>query len=185
MFVTKGMDDMSIKYLVEGGVLGVRRVEKTDMKRLAKVTGAKIQLTLANLEGEESFSEDSLGKADVVEESRVGDNDFIFVYGCEEAKASTLLLRGSTEYMLEETERSVHDALMAVSKTAESSSVVPGRMDFIEEQSGPVSPNILSHGVVILIISPNVLPSPPGGGACETALSLHLEDYGRTLAVTA
>ena len=118
---------MSIKYLVEGGAIGIRRVEKTDMKRLAKVTGATIQLTLANLEGEESFDKSNLGTADVVEEQRVGDNDFIFVRGCAAAKASTLLLRGSTEYMLEEAERSVHDALMAVSKTAESSSVVPGK----------------------------------------------------------
>lgn len=145
VMTTKGMDDMSIKYLVEKGVLGVRRVDKADMKRLARVTGAKIQLTLCNLDGEESFDESSLGHCDVVEENRVGDNEFIFVKGAKEARASTLLLRGANEYMLEETERSVHDALMAVSKTAESSSVVPG------------------------------------AGACETAVSLHLEDFSRTL----
>jgi len=145
IFTTKGMDDMSIKYLVEGGAIGVRRVDKADMKRLARVTGAKIQLTLANLDGDESFDAESLGNCEVVEESRVGDNDFIFVKGASEARASTLLLRGANDYMLDETERSIHDALMAVGKAAESSAVVPG------------------------------------GGACETALSLHLEDYARTL----
>lgn len=115
------------------------------MKRLAKVTGAKIQLTLADLEGGESFDATSLGHCDVVEETRVGDNDFIFVRGAKESRASTLLLRGANEYLLEESERSVHDALMAVSKTVESQYVVPG------------------------------------GGAVETALSLHLEDFATTL----
>jgi len=96
-------------------------------------------------DGDEEFDASSLGTCEVVEEDRVGDNEFIFVKGAKDAKASTLLLRGANEFMLEETERSVHDALMAVSKTAESSSVVPG------------------------------------AGACETALSLHLEEYSRTL----
>lgn len=124
---------------------GVRRVDKSDMKRLAKVTGAKIQLTLANLDGGESFDESSLGHCEVVEEQRVGDNDFIFVKGAKESRASTILLRGANEYLLEESDRSVHDALMAVSKTMESQYIVPG------------------------------------GGACETALNLHLEEYATTL----
>lgn len=126
ILTTKGMDDMSIKYLVEAGALGVRRVDRADMRRLAKATGGKIQLTLANLEGEESFDESSLGHADSVEEERVGDNDFIFFHEAKGSRASTLLLRGANEFMLEETERSIHDALMAVSKAAESQFVVPG-----------------------------------------------------------
>merc|ERR1712070_490238 len=92
IMTTKGMDDMSIKYLVDRGVLGVRRVDKADMKRIAKVTGGKIQLTLVDLEGGESFDADNLGTASVVEEQRVGDNDFIFVRGAKQAKASTLIL---------------------------------------------------------------------------------------------
>jgi len=145
IMTTKGMDDMSIKYLVDAGCLGVRRVDKSDMKRLAKVTGAKIQLTLANLDGGETFDEESLGHCEVVEEQRVGDNDFIFVKGAKDSRASTILLRGANEYLLEESDRSVHDALMAVSKTMESQYIVPG------------------------------------GGACETALNLHLEEYATSL----
>ncbi|CAD7940473.1 unnamed protein product [Amoebophrya sp. A25] len=145
VMTTKGMDDMSIKYLVEAGALGVRRVDKADMKRLARVTGAKIQLTLATIDGGEAFEADAVGTCDLVEERRVGDNEFIFVHGAKDSKASTLLLRGANEFMLEETERSIHDALMAVGKTAESNSVVPG------------------------------------GGAVETQLSLHLDDFSRSL----
>merc|ERR1719183_2403991 len=117
IFVTKGIDDMAMKYLVEGGVIGVRRVDKKDMKRLAKCTGASIQLTLATLDGDEKFEASSLGHAEEVNESRVGDNDYIFVKGCKASKATTVLLRGANEFMLEELDRSVHDSICAVSKT--------------------------------------------------------------------
>merc|ERR1712178_345692 len=59
-------------------------------------------------------------------EQRVGDNDFVFIKGCSATKAATILLRGANEMMLEEADRSVHDALCAVSRTMESNAVVPG-----------------------------------------------------------
>jgi len=144
LLTTKGIDDFAMKYLVDAGILAVRRVDKKDMRRIAKCTGAQIQLTMATLEGDEAFDPTGLGSAEEVLEQRVGDNDFIFIKGCKSSKAATILLRGANEFMLDETERSVHDALCAVSRTLESNSVVPG------------------------------------GGAVETALSLHLEDHART-----
>eukprot|EP00932_Pfiesteria_piscicida_P007723 SRR837773.17905.p2 GENE.SRR837773.17905~~SRR837773.17905.p2 ORF type:complete len:277 (+),score=149.56 SRR837773.17905:747-1577(+) len=144
LFTTKGIDDFAMKYLVDAGVLAARRVDKKDIKRIAKCTGAQLLLTMANMEGEESFDPKFLGQAQEVVEQRVGDNDFIFIKGCKATKATTILLRGANDYMLEEAERSVHDALCAVGRTLESNAVVPG------------------------------------GGAVETALSLHLEDYART-----
>jgi len=144
VFTTKGIDDFAMKYLVEAGVLAARRVDKKDIKRIAKCTGATLLLTMADMDGEESFDAKCLGSAEEVSEQRVGDNDFIFIKGGASTKATTILLRGANEYMLEEADRSVHDALCAVQRTLESNSVVPG------------------------------------GGAVETALSLHLEDYART-----
>mmetsp|Transcript_39209 Transcript_39209/g.63343 ORF Transcript_39209/g.63343 Transcript_39209/m.63343 type:complete len:550 (-) Transcript_39209:316-1965(-) len=144
IFTSKGIDDFAMKYLTEAGVLAVRRVDKKDLRRIAKCTGGQIILTMATMEGEEEFDIAYMGKADEVLEKRVGDNDFIFINGCKAQKACTILLRGANEFMLEETERSVHDALCAVSRTMESNAVVPG------------------------------------GGAVETALSLHLEDFART-----
>jgi len=144
VFTTKGIDDFAMKYLVEAGILAARRVDKKDIKRIAKCTGGTLLLTMADMDGEEKFDPQCLGSADEVVEQRVGDNDFLFIKGCSATKAATILLRGANEYMLEEAERSVHDALCAVSRTLESNSVVPG------------------------------------GGAVETALSLHLEDYATT-----
>lgn len=143
IFTTKGIDDMAMKYLTEAGVLGVRRVDKKDMRRIAKCTGAQMLLTMATMEGDEAFEASFLGTAEEVVEQRVGDNDFIFIKGAKATKAATILMRGANEFMLDEMERSVHDSLCAVSRTLESKSVVPG------------------------------------GGAVETALSLHLDDYAR------
>jgi len=144
IFTSKGIDDMAMKYLVEAGILGVRRVDKKDLRRIAKSTGAEITLTMATMDGDEAFDPACLGSAEEVVEQRIGDNDFVFIKGCATTKASTIILRGANEFMLEEASRSVHDALCAVSRTLESNSVVPG------------------------------------GGAVETAVSLHLEDYART-----
>merc|ERR1712048_828869 len=144
VFTTKGIDDMSMKYLVDAGVLAVRRVDKKDMRRIAKCTGGQMILTMATMEGDEAFEAAFLGQAEEVLEKRVGDNDFIFVKGAKATKAATILLRGANEFMLEEADRSVHDALCAVSRTLESNAVVPG------------------------------------GGAVETALSLHLDSFART-----
>merc|ERR1719163_1766484 len=83
-------------------------------------------LTLATIEGDEAFDKAYLGHAEEVVEERVGDNEFIFLKGCKATKAATILLRGANEFMLDEAERSVHDALCAVSRTLESNAVVPG-----------------------------------------------------------
>merc|ERR1719181_1693841 len=96
------------------------------MRRIAKCTGGQILLTMATIEGDEAFDESNLGHAEEVVEQRVGDNDFVFIKGCSKSKAATILLRGANEFMLEEADRSVHDALCAVSRTLESNSVVPG-----------------------------------------------------------
>jgi len=126
LFTTKGIDDMALKYLVEAGIIAVRRVDKKDIRRMAKCTGGQVLLTMATLDGDEAFDPASLGTADEVCESRVGDNDFIFIKGCAQSKAATILLRGANLFMLEEADRSVHDALCAVSRTLESNAVVPG-----------------------------------------------------------
>merc|ERR1712224_422323 len=97
-----------------------------DIRRIAKCTGAQLILTMATLEGDKAFDAKNLGKCDEVLEKRVGDNDFTFLKGCPGHRASTILLRGANEFMLEEADRSVHDSLCAVSRTLESNSVVPG-----------------------------------------------------------
>ncbi|KAL8444084.1 hypothetical protein Emed_006371 [Eimeria media] len=123
---TQGIDDMCLKYFVEAGALAVRRVSKKDIRRIAKATGGTVCLTLATLEGDEVLDPAALGSCTEVCEERVGDWDYLFFRGCKTSKAATIILRGANEFMLDEVERSVHDALCAVSRCLSSSSVCPG-----------------------------------------------------------
>ncbi|KAL8431935.1 hypothetical protein Efla_002772 [Eimeria flavescens] len=123
---TQGIDDMCLKYFVEAGALAVRRVSKKDIRRIARATGGTVCLTLATLEGDELLDPSSLGTCAEVCEERVGDWDYLFFRGCKTSKAATVILRGANEFMLDEVERSLHDALCAVSRCLSSSSVCPG-----------------------------------------------------------
>ncbi|KAG7354152.1 thermosome subunit [Nitzschia inconspicua] len=126
VLTTKGIDDLCMKYFVEAGVLCARRVPKEDLKRLAKATGGQVVITLADMEGEESFDSEALGTCRAVQETRVGDGELLQVFGCQGSGASTIVLRGANEYMLDEIDRSLHDSLCVVKRMLESNSLVPG-----------------------------------------------------------
>jgi T-complex protein 1 subunit alpha len=126
IFTTKAIDDLCQKYLVDAGVLGVRRCKKEDLKRIANATGGMLLPNLADLEGDESFDPASLGTAEEVAEERVGDNDCIFIRGCKTTKAVSVLLRGANGFLLDEMDRSLHDVLCVVQRVLESRSVVAG-----------------------------------------------------------
>mmetsp|Transcript_7403 Transcript_7403/g.6634 ORF Transcript_7403/g.6634 Transcript_7403/m.6634 type:complete len:553 (+) Transcript_7403:91-1749(+) len=126
ILTTKGIDDAAIKYFVTAGCIAVRRVDKKKLKRIAKLTGGKLLITLADEDGEESVPENALGSADIVEEMTVGDRDILFIKGCSSTKAQTIVMRGVNWYMLEELERSMHDALCVIKRVLESGRVVPG-----------------------------------------------------------
>src|SRR5207244_10907085 len=101
----KGIDDIAQHYLAKAGIYAVRRVKESDMKKLAKATGARIVTNLDDLTPKE------LGKADLVEERKVGTDDMTFVTGCKKARAVSILIRGGTEHVVDEVERILHDAL--------------------------------------------------------------------------
>lgn len=100
--------------------------KKDDLRRIAKACGGKLMLTMADLEGAESFDASNLGEAGVVAQENVGDNELIVVRECKEAKAASMILRGPNSYVLDEMDRSVHDSLCAVKRVLESATVVPG-----------------------------------------------------------
>lgn len=100
-----GIDDTASKYMFEAGCIGLRRIDKGDINRIAKLTGATVINTLATPEGEEVFDPSYLGECEEVLEEAVGDNDFVFFKGCKKSTACTIVLRGANEYMLDEIER--------------------------------------------------------------------------------
>lgn len=126
ILTTKGIDDMALKYFVEAGAIAVRRVRKEDLRHVAKATGATQVLTFADMEGGETFDPSFLGSADEVVEERIADDDAILIKGAKSSRAVSIILRGANDYMLDEMERSMHDALSIVKRTLESNMVVAG-----------------------------------------------------------
>jgi len=101
----KGLDDLAQHFLARKGILAVRRVKKSDMEKLAKATGGKI---ITNLD---DMSHADLGYAELVEERKIGDDKMTFIEGCRNPKSVAILIRGGTERIVAEAERSIHDAL--------------------------------------------------------------------------
>ncbi|XP_076890015.1 T-complex protein 1 subunit alpha [Bidens hawaiensis] len=126
VLTTKGIDDMALKYFVEAGAIAVRRVRKEDLRHVAKATGATAVSTFADMEGEETFDASFLGYADEVVEERIADDDVIFIKGTKTSSAVSVILRGANDFMLDEMDRALHDALCIVKRTLESNSVVAG-----------------------------------------------------------
>ncbi|PVD32496.1 hypothetical protein C0Q70_07935 [Pomacea canaliculata] len=126
ILTTGGIDDLCLKYFVEAGALAVRRCKKADLKRIAKATGATFLMTLANLEGEESFEVSMLGHAEEVIQERICDDELILVKGPKARTSASIILRGANDYMCDEMERSMHDALCVVRRVLESKTVVVG-----------------------------------------------------------
>jgi T-complex protein 1 subunit alpha len=121
-----GIDDLCMKYFVEQGVMAVRRVKKIDLKRIARACGGTVTLSLANLEGEESFDASMLGLCDVVSQDRICDDELIIIKGPKTKNAASIILRGANDFMVDEMDRSIHDALCVVKRVLESKSIVPG-----------------------------------------------------------
>ncbi|KAJ8322141.1 hypothetical protein KUTeg_000612 [Tegillarca granosa] len=126
ILTTGGIDDLCLKYFVEAGAMAVRRCKKADLKRIAKATGGTLVMTLANLEGEESYDAFMLGHADEVCTERICDDELILIKGPKARTAASIILRGANDFMCDEMERSLHDALCVVKRVLESKTVVPG-----------------------------------------------------------
>lgn len=116
----KGIDDVAQHYLAKSNVLSVRRVKESDMTKLSRATGAR---TVNNLE---DLSSKDLGSADLVEERKVETDKWVFIEGCKHPKAVTILIRGGSQRVIDEAERSIHDALMVTKDVMEKPSIVAG-----------------------------------------------------------
>ncbi len=116
----KGMDDVAQHYLAKSNILSVRRVKESDMTKLARATGARV---INNLE---DLGSKDLGSADLVEERKVETDKWVFIEGCKHPKAVTILIRGGSQRVVDEADRSLHDALMVTKDVIERPFIVAG-----------------------------------------------------------
>jgi thermosome len=116
----KGIDDIAQHYLAKAGILAVRRIKESDMYKLSRATGARIVNNLDEL------SAGDLGFAKVVEERKVETDKWVFVEECKNPRSVSILVRGGSQRVVDEAERSVHDAIMAVKDVVEYPHVLVG-----------------------------------------------------------
>jgi len=116
----KGIDDISQHYLSKHGVLAVRRVKESDMTKLAKATGGRISTNL------DDISADDLGSAEIVQQKKVESDKWVFIEGCKNPRSVTVLIRGGSQRVVDEVDRSLHDALMVVKDVVENPSIEAG-----------------------------------------------------------
>ncbi len=116
----KGIDDLAQHFLAKRNILAVRRAKKSDMEKLARAAGGNIVTNL------EDLAKKDLGEAALVEERKIGEDRLVFVEGCKHPKAVSILIRGGLERVVDEAERSLHDALSVTSDIIEDGRVVAG-----------------------------------------------------------
>ena len=116
----KGIDDMAQHYLAKNGILSVRRVKESDMTKLAKATGGRISTNI------DDISEKDLGSAELVHQKKVESDKWVFVEGCRNPQSVTMLIRGGSQRVVDEVDRSIHDSLMVVKDVIETPAIVAG-----------------------------------------------------------
>ncbi|MEO9363034.1 MAG: thermosome subunit beta [Nitrososphaera sp.] len=116
----KGIDDIAQHYLAKAGILTVRRVKESDMTKMSRATGARMVNNLDDLTAKD------LGSAELVEERKVETDKWVFIEGCKHPKSVTILIRGGSQRVVDEADRSVHDALMVAKDVLEKPAIVAG-----------------------------------------------------------
>ncbi len=120
VFCQKGIDDVAQHYLTKAGIFAARRVKKSDIENLARATGATIINSI------DVITTRDLGTAGLVEEKKISGQEMIYVSKCKNPKAVSIIIRGGSEHVIDELERSMHDALMVVSDVVKDKKIVAG-----------------------------------------------------------
>ncbi|WP_297464408.1 TCP-1/cpn60 chaperonin family protein, partial [Thermococcus sp.] len=187
VFVQKGIDDLAQHYLAKYGIMAVRRVKKSDMEKLAKATGAKIVTNVKDLTPED------LGEAELVEERKIAGENMIFVEGCKNPKAVTILIRGGTEHVVDEVERALEDAVKVVKDVMEDGYILPAggaseielsiRLDEYAKQVGGKEALAIENFADALKIIPKTLAENAGLDTVEMLVKVISEHKNKGIGI--
>lgn len=106
--------------LADAHVMGIEHADFEGVERLALVTGGEIVSTFDHPE------QVKLGTCQVIEEMMIGEDTVLHFKGCPATEACSIVLRGPTKHLLEEADRSLHDALCVLATTVRNSRIVYG-----------------------------------------------------------
>ncbi len=115
-----GVDDDALDKFRRAGIMLMKRVKMTDLKRLEKSTNGKVVKDVSDL------SEDKLGFAGRVVQRKVGGVNLVFFEDCPYKKSSTILIRGAHIRILEGMVGDIKSALHAVARLYDDARVLPG-----------------------------------------------------------
>nr|CAG4643849.1 EOG090X03U0 [Lepidurus arcticus] len=114
--------DVATQYFADRDMFCAGRVPDEDLKRTMKACGGSVLSSVSDLKDGDKV----LGTCAHFEERQIGGDRFNVFTGCPQAKTCTIILRGGAEQFLEETERSLHDAIMIVRRAIKNDAVVAG-----------------------------------------------------------
>ena len=120
IFCEKGIDDLALHFLAKKNIMAIKNISSNDMEKLAKATGGTI------LASTKDMAANVLGDAKLVEEIKIGDDKLVYVRECKDPRAVTVVIRGGSDHVVDEAERSFHDALCVVRNAVEDQKVVAG-----------------------------------------------------------
>lgn len=116
----KGIDPMSLDVLAKHNILALRRAKRRNMERLQLVCGGEAQNSVDDL------SPEILGYSGLVYEHTIGEEKFTFVTENKDPKSVTILIKGATNHILQQTKDAVRDGLRAVANVIKDNSLLPG-----------------------------------------------------------
>lgn len=158
VFCQKGIDDIGIYYLTKAKISAVKRVKESDLNALAKATGARV---VANLD---DLSQADLGYAQFVEERKIELDNWVFVEKCKNPKAVSILIRGGSQRIVDEAERSIHDALMVVKDVLQKPTIVAGGGSpeaYISQKLRELAPSVSGREHFAILAFANAIESIP------------------------
>lgn len=120
VFCQKAIDELALHFLAMKNILAVKSIPMLDMERLARATGGKIIASLDDL------NPNVLGEAKVVEETKIGEDKVVYVRECKDPRSVTIIVRGGSQHVVDEAERSLRDALCVVRNAVEDGKIVAG-----------------------------------------------------------
>jgi len=177
--INRGMDDLAVHYLAEARISAWKRVFKSDIEKIARITGGKL------VRSPDELTPETLGYAKVVEERKIGREKYLLVRSGKNRKAVTIFVRGGAKYVVDEAERGLHDALSVVRDSIEDGKAIVGGgaaeieiskhlREFVKEVSGREQLAIEAFAKAVEII-PKTLAENSGLDATNILATLKSE----------